>query len=89
MSDQIHAAFDQEVESSSCRVSAAIVSMEQRASGSTVWAVLVPLLEDLWQAVVDEEHSELTIFLSSRGKVAARLGLEKEHATIYFCITLQ
>ena len=52
MSDQIHADVGQAVESGSRSVmSAGIVVVEQQALGSTVWAALAPLLEDLGQAL--------------------------------------
>ena len=45
--------FNQEVESGSCSVSASITVVEQQALGSTVWAALASLQEDLEQAAAD------------------------------------
>ena len=49
MSGLIHAVSSQEGESGSRSESADIVVVEQQAVGSTVWAALASLLEDLGQ----------------------------------------
>ena len=80
MSDQIHAVFGQEVESGSRMASAGIVVVEQQALGSTAWAALAPLLEDLGQAVVDVPIGvDRLPVLENYGSYKARFREEARH----------
>ena len=83
MSDQIHAVFGQEVESGSRSVSTGVVVVEQQVLGSTAWAALAPLLEDLGQAVVDIPIGVDCLPVLERYE-AIWPDLEKKHGTICF-----
>lgn len=75
--------YDQEVESGSLSVSTGTADVEQHVLGSTVWAALASLVEDLGQAVVDIPIAGdcLSVF---GGMVDTLPDLGKKHATICF-----
>ena len=76
MSDQVQAVFGKEMESGSTGI--AMVMVEQQFLGSTVWAALAPLLEDLGQAMVAIGVDRLPV-LERCDSYMARFGEEARH----------